>query len=86
MASGKVGVTVGAGGITSSSWIDMVSPAYQGLVSVAGFVVVVSVIAVNVQLFFLRRKTRCEGRRLTALDTAIKEQQARDMGLDPDTI
>lgn len=86
-------MTVAAGTITSPTWIDMIAPAYQGLVSAAGFVVVVTIIVVNVQLFFMRRKarlednrTRCEGRRLTALDTAIKEQQARDMGLDPDAI
>ena len=79
-------MTVGAGTTTYSSWIDLISPAYQGFVSVAGLVVILTVITVNIQLFFLRRKTRCEGRRLTALDTAIKEQQARDMGLNPDTI
>ena len=81
-----MGVTVGAGAATSSTWMDLISPAYQGFVSVAGLVVILTVITVNIQLFFLRRRTRCEGRRLTAITTAIKEQQARDMGLNPDAL
>lgn len=65
---------------TVPAWIKFINgDSMQAVIMVIGMILSVSIIAVNAQSFWTRR-------RLNKLNTKIKEQQARDLGIDPDDI
>ena len=65
---------------TVPAWIKFINgDSMQAVIMVIGMILSVSIIAVNAQSFWARR-------RLNKLNTKIKEQQARDLGIDPDDI
>jgi hypothetical protein len=89
-ASGKVGVLVGAGGITANSWWDfLVGEPAQAVVIVLGLLVSLTVIAVNLWSLYqspAKIKRQKLELRNTRLENALLEEKAIKAGIDLDSL
>lgn len=75
IASGKTAMTVGTAAAMTPAWIDFINgETFQAIVSVSGWVLVLSILLVNIVLLPYRFKN-------AKAEAALKQHQLKEAGL-----
>jgi hypothetical protein len=82
-ASGKVALAVGIGTATAPGWINSVNTVVSGeyfgsVLILLGAIVSITIVAINIQSFWIKSQTFKQKRRQEKIRTALLEKQAEE--------